>query len=615
MLTGRLKAGDLVIDCGTRTASRDEREIRLPRLSFRFLELLVASAPNLVTAEELADKIWNGRSVTPETIAQRAMLVRQALDDDVRTPRYIESIRGEGYRFVAPVRPLANVAVDEQPKLLRSRSMWLTGAAFLVVGLAATWLANEARGPADSLAVLPFQDMSPSGNHGFLADGVAEELLNHVAQSTDLRVIARTSAFSFKGQQLSATEIANQLDVDILIDGALRVEGEQLRVSVQMIEGSSGDNLWTGQFDGTAMDFFDLQERIAVAVAAEVGEASAQRESLDEMPDPAAFMLFLQARQLNHQNNARDASRAAPLLERALEIDPDFPLALAEMARTTFLKGPNPSDPRGMLSVWEDSIALIDRAYEMDRDQPFVLAWRAWIDILYRRDPEKGFEELERALSIDPRNDDALRLASILYLTAGHYDRIIQLSEGLLARDPLCVICHFAVAAAMTWSDQIEMAESSLLYLAEVADGSRLNNTMAMLGALYLVTERSAEALELFESGSVVEPYATRGRLLSLYELGRVDEFEREFAIHRELWGTTDNSSIEVLASIYAWIGDNDAAFALLDRGLQQHDDVVSPYLAAKGPYLRNLKDDPRWLRIQERARPVSRSSPRQETN
>ena len=606
VLTNRLRAGDLTIDVGARTVSQGGRETRLPRLSFRFLEVLIEAAPNLVSADELVTKVWDGRPVTPETIAQRALLVRQALEDDVNNPRYIESIRGEGYRFVASVQPLAADRADRDRTMYQSRGAWFSAVALLAIGTAATlWLAPDGRAPAESLAVLPFQDLSPSGDHEYLAEGVSEELLNHVAQSTDLSVTARTSAFSFKGQQLPATEIADELGVDILIDGSLRVEGDRLRVSVQMIDGESGENLSTQQFDGFANEFFDLQERIAAAVVAELGNVYLEEDQPSANPDPAAFMLFLQARQLNHQNNPRDAALAEPLLTRALEIEPEFPLALAELARSTFIQGPDASDPQGMLTVWETCIDLIDQAYAMDPTQPFVLAWRAWIDILFRRDPTSGFKELERALAIDPQDDDALRLASFLYLAAGRYDRIIQLSEGLLERDPLCVICHFAVAAAMTWSDQIEMSEASLLYLAEVTENTRRAHTMAMLGALYLVTDRAEEALDLFESGSVEEPYATRGRLLALYELGRNDEFEQEFAAKREQWDTSESSSIEVLASIYAWTGDSDSAFELLNEGLEQHNDVVSPYLPAKGPYLRNLKDDPRWPSLQERARPA----------
>ncbi len=610
MATGRLQVGDLVIDRGTRTVSRNDEEVRLPRLSLRFLLTLADAAPNLVSSDELVDKVWDGGIATPETIVQRAMLVRQALGDDAQHPRYIESIRGEGYRCVATVRPLAD-DLPTAPDSTRVRRwqhprVWLSAVALSLFGLGIVfWPAKDAQAPAESVAVLAFQDMSPTGDRAFLADGVAEELLNHIAQSTNLKVIARTSAFSFKGSDLPATEVAAELGVDVLIDGALRSDGERLRVSVQMIDGASGANLWSRQFDGLADDFFDLQERIAAAVVAELNRTPPIQNRLNDRRDPAAYILYLQARQLNHRNTLQDSLTAIPLLERALEIDPEFPLALAELARATYITGPEPSDRPGWALVWEDCIALIDRAYAIDPEQPFVLAWRAWIDILHRRDTESGFRELDRALSIDPRNDDAVRLAALLYLIVGQYDRTIELSEGLLVRDPFCVICHFTAAAAMAWSDQIEMAEDSLHYLVEVADGSRLRGALMMLGALYLVTDRAEQALQLFAGEGVPEPYATRGRLLALYELGHVEEFEREFLLHRQSWEASENPPFDVLASLYAWTGDKDTAFEWLYRGLDQHDDTIAPYLGAKGPFYRMLKNDPRWAAVQQRAGPV----------
>src|SRR5882762_3165101 len=242
---------DLIIDLGQQRVTRAGDDIPLPQLSFELLVTLARAAPDLVTFDQLTERVWTGLVITPETISQRVKLVRDALGDDSHAPRYIAGVRGRGYRMVAAVSSLS-VATTAEPTTLQAglpaRSArgaalptlaghrvsrpWLIaaiGTALLVVaawGLrhyirtrqASTAATTGAQSvvivkPPKSIAVLPLLDISPSGGNEYLGDGLAQELSGRLSRIPGLRVAARTSAFAFKGRRADVRTIAQTLGV------------------------------------------------------------------------------------------------------------------------------------------------------------------------------------------------------------------------------------------------------------------------------------------------------------------------------------------------------------------------------------------------------------------
>lgn len=460
------------------------------------------------------------------------------------------------------------------------------------------------RDPSDrkSIAVLAFDDLSPDGDQAYLSEGIAEELLNLLAQIPDVRVVARTSAFSFKGKNMTVAQIAEQLNVATVLEGSVRLFGDQLRVRVQLVDARSEASIWSQTYNQRFEDIFAIQDDIAASVVDKLKVTLIDKPPQSKRTDPAAYALYLQARQLNHRNTPAASAIAKPLLERALEIEPGFAVGMAELARSTFMTGIDGSaDGAQVESTWRACIELIDKAVALEPDQPFINAWLAWIEILYRKNLSTGLAHIDRALTLGPNNDDALRLASVLYLMTGLFDRSIELSETLLERDPLCVICHYATAMAFIAADRIEDAESSLQTLLVLAEGPRLAEAQRMMGALRLFQNRPAEALEVFEGGQVDEPHRSRGIVLALHDLGRLDEFKARFAELRETWLAAEPPWAAGPASVYAWMGDTDQAFQWLMRGVNVHDYSTGPYRGTWDPYLRKIKSDPRWAQVVQR--------------
>ena len=344
----RLLIGDLVLDPGQRRVSRDGVALDLPKLSYRLLYTLALAAPDVLTQDELVERVWPGRVISPETLTQRVKLLRKTLGDDAKEPRYIGLVRGEGYRLLADVSPLPGIErhparhlvdelvrrnvlstaviyaaaawalmhgiaalVDALPMLPpwsealaasaliagfpaavwiawrfggSSRIPWtwsagiegrLAAAASLIVLVAATtglgWVVYPTTQPAlNTLAVMPFENLSGDLADEYFSEGVADGLRNQLGRLTELRVSARASSVAFRNSSLSATAIAENLGVHRLIAGTLQRSDDEVRIAVEIIDGTTGIRIWNDQYAATSNDLLSVQQRMFDDVAREL---------------------------------------------------------------------------------------------------------------------------------------------------------------------------------------------------------------------------------------------------------------------------------------------------------------------------------------------------------
>lgn len=282
---------DVVIDFAGRRLLRGGVEQAVEPKAFAVLALLAGSPGRLFARDEILDAVWGHRHVTQGVLNRIMSLLRQALGEDAQHPRTLHTVHGFGYRLELPADAVfSETAADAwplprppaAPPAARRRWPWLLATGLLAAGLAATgWLLRAdlpgprlaARDPAavlparPSLAVLPFADLSWTRDQEYLADGLAEEILNQLAQASALRVVGRTSSFSFKGKSEDLRVIAGKLGVDYLLEGSVRKDGEDLRVTAQLVRGDDGSHLWSKAYTGRLRDVFSVQEEIARDVA------------------------------------------------------------------------------------------------------------------------------------------------------------------------------------------------------------------------------------------------------------------------------------------------------------------------------------------------------------
>lgn len=347
----RYLAGDLCVDAGSIRVSRDGQPLRLPGLSFDVLLALVRAAPNVVSIDQLMQQAWPGLVVSPETVSQRVKLLREALGDDSRDPRYVAVVRGRGYRFVASVTPLA-AEPGAPPAARRWRSWAALGALALLVAPAIYLALENDPAPAvpaaaalgeNSIAVLPFENRSSDGAEGaLLADGIQDDLLTQLARVASLEVISRSSVMAYRGSRKNLRVVGQELGVAHILEGSVQQAGGRVRVNVQLIDARSDAHRWAETYDRelTAQNLFAIQTEIAEAVSrALLGVLPVQQAESARVAtsDTGAYLAYLAGKFQHHAwfiDNAPDGLRlAAEHFRRAAQLDPDFAAAHAALAR------------------------------------------------------------------------------------------------------------------------------------------------------------------------------------------------------------------------------------------------------------------------------------------
>jgi len=445
-----------------------------------------------------------------------------------------------------------------------------------------------------SIAVLPFDDLSPERDQAYFGEGIAEELLNVLAQVNDLRVAGRTSAFTVAGRDLTIPEMAGVLNVGHILEGSVRKAGNQLRITVQLIEARSDTHLWSQTFDREYADIFAIQDEIAAEVVDRLQVTLLGSELHVRQADPEAYALYLQAKHLNNSGSDPDSfERSGELFSRAMEIDPDFIDAIHGYMSYLYISSkfvPGAEDNRELRQ------RLFVRMQEIDPDHPAVLFSLSFRALAEDNDLETAARYLERSCEADPTNfDDILTLTGF-----GRSDLAAQVGEFVLARDPLCQSCRESTARAYRiigdFDRSIELLREGLELDPEWGPG-HFNLTLSLVYA-----GRPEEALE---NAVAFEELAKQqggdggtwpGHLETLHDLGMTGEFEALLPGYIE-----DHAEIvpDYVAQVYAWIGDADRAIEWLDK-VDTTDSYRIRHVIVRTPY-QQIYDDPRMQALLER--------------
>jgi len=442
-----------------------------------------------------------------------------------------------------------------------------------------------------SIAVLPFVDMSPDKDQDYFADGLSEELLNLLSKIPNLQVAARTSSFSFKGENLEITEIAQRLKVAHVLEGSVRTSGRRVRVTAQLIHAEDGFHLWSETYDRTLDDIFAIQDEIASEVVAQLKLALLGAAPKVKETNPLAYSLYLQGHHLTLQESADGFKRAAELLQQAVSIDPGYVAAWAELSAVY----------SGQASA---GLVPIDKGYTMARqaankalaiDPAYVRAYSllARISLGYDNDLAAAARYLEQGFELEPTNHSIITQAARVAQALGKIDTAIEMGKFLVARDPVGSRGLNVLGISYMYSGQWDNAISAfrnVLTLSPTYFGAHYRIGTALLAK----GEPAAALIEMQQEPD--EEYQVKGTAVAMHDLGRQEEFETLFAELRDRWGEQWPSEV---AHVYAWIGEADAAFEWLDKAVEQNEDGLSEQF--DNEYFVSLHDDPRWVEFRER--------------
>lgn len=459
-----------------------------------------------------------------------------------------------------------------------------------VLGLAVTyfifekiWQSDIVRGEVVSIAVLAFDDMTPQSDQKYLSDGIAGEVLNLLARIPELRVISRSSSFTFLGKNIPLPEIAEKLNVAHILEGSVSKVGDRIRVTAQLIDARADTYMWSGSYDRSLDDVFAIQDDIAAAVVDKLEITLLNPMPTSRRTDPEAYSMTLKADQLLELRLPELTRRAGILLQRALDIDPEYVPAMHLMIRVIYL-----SRGDGLITREEEiqQLEIInDRILAVDPHDSIVRGYTAFYTYDFGRDPETAAREYQTIIQRDPNTWEVLRQAGGFARRTGFFDQSAALLERAVVLNPLCVNCRWNLKETYHAAGRLKDAERVELQYQSMGGNPGLH-----YGLLKLLQGKVDEAQAVFEGFALDSDHRNLGLAMVLHDQGNHAEFEIAVDKLIEKVGATDPMMI---AQVYAYTGHADAAFEWLEKLRLSNERRM--YLEVFSPFWHKLHEDPRW--------------------
>ncbi len=464
------------------------------------LGVLARAAGNVVTRDELFAEIWPGSIVTDDVLTRCIVELRKAFGDSAKSPSVIETIPKVGFRLLPDIQALDPISRPRErptPTWLVTVSVFAFVAAIAFFGFVAPpGDTSTVQLPAatQTIAVLPFVDMSPGQDQGYFADGLSEELINRLTRLDGLRVTGRNSSFYFKESDEALQTIGQRLSVDHVLEGSVRKSGDALRITAQLVDVRDGFHLWSETYERTQADVFVIQDEIADAVAnalsirlsvGELGRIEGGTTNVD------AFEEVLLANAAGKAFDAGGMLRAIDHYQRAVELDPGFAIAwqqLASVYRNAWLvfgtddqndwrmKSDDaiaealrlaPTSPHVLTSAafveidngnWVDAMRILERVADIKSNE-YVLSSGVYTDLLIKMGKTgEAIETNERSRWVDPLHAGSAMYLAHLYTMSGRLDdAFAELERGWQANGYRPQLAAEGIAVAMSAGDEAQL--------------------------------------------------------------------------------------------------------------------------------------------------------------
>jgi TolB-like protein/DNA-binding winged helix-turn-helix (wHTH) protein len=614
--------GDFSLDCGKFELCRKGRRLKLERKPLELLVLLVSKHGQVVTRDEIARCLWE-REVFVDIehgINTAIRKIRQVLGDSSDLPRFVQTVSGSGYRFIATVTAIEPVVteptqpsgdpVDLLPALPEisatpviasatkpHHGLWLVAAlcAFVLVTLsiltlgahplAARFLDRDTHAAIASLAVLPLGNLSGDPNEEYFADGMTDELTTMLAKDSTLRIVSRTSAMQFKDAHRSLPEIARALNVDAIVEGSISRSSHQVHMTLQLIRGDTDSHLWAESYDRDTNDVAALPDDAARVIAARLN-SSTPRHANVRYVKPEAHDAYLRGHYSWVVGRNEDAGRYYQL---AVDIQPDYALGwtgLADYYAGEALHGE--VDPRQVLP---QAKAAAMKAVELDNSLPRAHATLGGMIFFNHGDDVQALKELTRATELNSQDGEDFHLHARVLCALGRNDEAIAVQKQSTAINPFehpgamaeIYMCTRQFDAAIS-DGEMRLKDFPVApdILKQLADGYHWKG-MDKEGVAMLARQISAEG-DLPLSAAVRRAFETGGYAAVVRcQLAAVEKRAH-----------TGRVSTFKLADLHGRLREHDATLALLEQGANERDPLLL-LLAQSDPAFDFLHADPRY--------------------
>jgi TolB-like protein/DNA-binding winged helix-turn-helix (wHTH) protein len=579
-MASQYQFGDFTLDKSRYLLQRGDRILSLEKLPMELLMLLVERRGELVTRDEIAERLW-GKDVFLDVdhgINTAVRKIRQALRDDPDKPRFVETVVGKGYRFAAPLicknggssgtaevptAPLESPADSEPAAVVepkhRSASLWAAGVAgvlALLLAVAGLWYRARSAKPADqsaikSIAVLPLKNISGDSSQEYLADGMTEELIGRLSGIRGLRVISRTSVMGFKDTKLSVPEIAKTLNVDAVVEGSVIRHGNRIRVHAQLIRAATDEHFWSEEYDRELKDVLELQSEVARAIADKVevsvtGQEHARLVAARPIA-PEVYESYVKGMNDPETTKPQIEQRIADFQE-AIRKDPTFAPAYVGLAES-YISYQDAFVGAPPLEIRPKATAAAQKAIELD---PGLAEAHALLAEMYQKQWRWAESEAEykRALELEPNDASSHRGYASWLACQGRTDEALGWAKRGRELDPL-------------------------------ASGDTI-------GWILLLHRRYGDSIREYRSIVAAHPEYTNARWGLGYALMLDNQAEDAIAELEKLTAMVYRSpgSLAMLATAYARAGNRTQALRLIDELKQRQQDGYIPPSAFITPYL-----------------------------
>ncbi len=567
--------GAFRVDASKRLLARDGTPVPLTPKVFDTLLHLVRHSGTPLGKDELMRAIWPDTVVEENNLNQNISILRRVLGDGRNEHRYIATVPGYGYQFVAEVRPS------------RGRSGRLSPAG------------------GASIAVLPFANLSADAGNQYFCDGLAEELINALAKLEQIRVVARTSAFSFKGKETDVREIGRKLKVGTVLEGSVRKSGNRLRITVQLINAANGYHLWSERYDTEVQDIFDVQDEITLAVvgALKLKLLGTEKSAIlkHHTANPKAYLFYLKGQYYRWKTAPGEFRKCCGYFEHAVNADPSF--ALGYFGLNSYY---GYGSAWGLLSPddgWPKAYAALTKALELDDTLPEAHLSLAAFLLVHDRNWAGAEKEIKRVLALNPKLAEIHHLYSFYFLTMGRFDHAIAEGRRALECDPLSLIYGRSLGMCLYFSRRYDEAVAQYRETLELdQDNLSLHE---LLGNAYERQGRHGDAIAEWQKATALagdcELAARLGSACAEGDLARAVCERARRSIEHASEKARRGEYVPAIEYARAWarIGDSEQAFYWLEKACSERN--VFSLLLNSDPFYGNLRGDKRFEHLRQR--------------
>lgn len=437
--THSYRFGRYRVDATDRLLYKDAELIALPPKVFDTLLMLVTNHGHVLGKDEMLKQLWPDTFVEDGTLTQYISLLRKALGENAN---WVENLPRRGYRFMAPVEEIRDDATERLPDLELTRSttriktLRMAGvtAGVIVIASWLAWLYLSRPAPIRSIAVLPFLNLSGNSAFDYISDGLSEELTHALTRLPGIRVVARTSAFQFRGRNEDVRKIGQRLNVAGLLEGSVRFDRNRIRVTAQFVDTRTGYHLWSETYDGSLGDLMSIQQRIGAATARRLAQEVRVPEEPASGLSHQIFLAYLEGRYFLAKGRPETFRRAVEAFTQVISKHPGYARAHSGLADTYYRWALWESFAPG--EAFAAARTAAEKALSLDETLAEAHASLANVKFQYDWDFVTAEREFRRSIALDPNRADTWHWFSHFLTATGRFTESLDASKKAIELEP-----------------------------------------------------------------------------------------------------------------------------------------------------------------------------------